>query len=63
MQVRQALHRGLTLAETQKAVDLTPIRLRFTHDDSELNASFEGNFTPIVRQMYDEATEGLELYQ
>jgi hypothetical protein len=36
---------------------------RFTHDDAELNESFEGNFTPIVRQMYDEATEGLELYQ
>ncbi len=63
MQVSQALHRGLTLAETQKAVNLDAIRLRFTHDDSELNASFEGNFTPIVRQMYDEATEGLEQYQ
>jgi len=62
-QVREALHRGLTLAETQKAVNLDAIRLRFTHDDSELNASFEGNFTPIVRQLYDEATEGLEQYQ
>jgi len=62
-QVHDALRRGLTLAETQKAVNLDPIRLRFTHDDSDLNESFEGNFTPIVRQMYDEATEGLELYQ
>ena len=62
-QVHEALRRGLTLAETQKAVNLEPIRLRFTHNDSDLNESFEGNFTPIVRQMYDEATEGLELYQ
>jgi hypothetical protein len=28
-----------------------------------LNAAFDGNFTPIVRQVYDEATEGLERYQ
>lgn len=62
-QVHEALRRGLTLAETQKVVNLDPIRLRFTHDDSDLNESFQGNFTPIVRQMYDEATEGLELYQ
>jgi hypothetical protein len=39
------------------------MRLKFTHDDPDLNAAFEGNFTPVVRQMYDEATEGLELYQ
>jgi cyclase len=62
-QVHDALRRGLTLAQTQKAVNLDPVRLRFTHNDAELNESFEGNFTPIVRQMYDEATEGLELYQ
>jgi cyclase len=62
-QVHAALRRGLTLQETQKVVNLDAIRLRFTHDDSDLNESFQGNFTPIVRQMYDEATEGLELYQ
>jgi cyclase len=62
-QVHEALRRGQTLQETQKTVNLDAIRLRFTHDDSELNESFQGNFTPIVRQMYDEATEGLELYQ
>jgi cyclase len=62
-QVHEALRRGLTLAETQKAVNLDPVRLRFTHNDAQLNESFDGNFTPIVRQMYDEATEGLELYQ
>jgi cyclase len=62
-QVQEALRRGLTLAETQKAVNLDPVRLRFTHNDAQLNESFDGNFTPIVRQMYDEATEGLELYQ
>jgi cyclase len=62
-QVHEALRRGLTLAETQKAVNLEPLRLRFTHNDPQLNESFDGNFTPIIRQMYDEATEGLELYQ
>jgi cyclase len=62
-QVRGALHRGLTLQETQKTIDLAAIRTRFTHDDPNLNAVFDGNFTPIVRQFYDEATEGLEQYQ
>jgi hypothetical protein len=38
------------------------MRLKFTHDDPDLNASFQGNFVPIVRQVYDEATEGLEAY-
>ena len=62
-QVRDALHRGLTLQETRKIVDLTAIRTKFTHDDANLNAVFDGNFAPIVRQFYDEATEGLEQYQ
>jgi cyclase len=62
-QVRDALHRGLTLQETQKAINLAAIRTKFTHDDPDLNAVFDGNFTPIVRQFYDEATEGLEQYQ
>jgi cyclase len=62
-QVQDALHRGLTFAETQKAVKLDAIRSSFTHGDPETGESFDGNFAPIVRQMYDEATEGLERYQ
>jgi cyclase len=62
-QVHEALRRGMTLEETKKFVNLDSIRLKFTHDDPDLNASFEGNFAPIVRQVYDEATEQLELYQ
>jgi cyclase len=62
-QVRDSLHRGLTLQQTQKAIDLAAIRTRFTHDDPTLNEAFDGNFAPIVRQFYDEATEGLEQYQ
>jgi glyoxylase-like metal-dependent hydrolase (beta-lactamase superfamily II) len=62
-QVRDALHRGLTLQETQRAINLAAIRTKFTHDDPNLNAVFDGNFAPIVRQFYDEATEGLEQYQ
>jgi cyclase len=62
-QVRDALHRGLTLQETEKAVNLATIRTQFTHDDANLNVLFDGNFAPIVRRFYDEATEGLEQYQ
>jgi cyclase len=62
-QVDQALERGLSLAETQKFVKLDDIRVRFTHNDPELDAEFQGNFAPIVRQVYDEETEELELYQ
>jgi cyclase len=62
-QVGDALRRGLSLRETRQAVNLDAIRAAFTHGDAELAASFDGNFTPIVRQMYDEATEGLAQYQ
>jgi len=63
-QVHEALKRGMTLEETRKFVKFDTIRPKFTHDDPNLNAEFDGNFaTPIVRQVYDEATEELELYQ
>jgi len=61
--VHEALRRGMTLEETKKVANLDPIRLKFTHDDPDQNANFQGNFAPIVRQVYDEATEELELYQ
>jgi hypothetical protein len=61
--VHEALVRGLTLAQTQKTVNLTAVRLSVTHGDPDLNAVFDGNFTPIVKQMYDEATEGPEQYR
>ena len=63
-QVHEALRRGMTLEETRKFVKFDTIRPKFTHDDPNLSAEFDGNFaTPIVRQVYDEATEELELYQ
>ena len=63
-QVHEALRRGMTLEETRKFVKFDTIRPKFTHDDANLNAEFDGNFaTPIVRQVYDEGTEELELYQ
>ena len=63
-QVHEALRRGMTLEETRKFVKFDTIQPKFTHDDANLNAEFDGNFaTPIVRQVYDEATEELELYQ
>jgi cyclase len=63
-QVHEALERGMTLDETRKFVKFDALRPKFTHDDANLNAEFDGNFAgPIVRQVYDEATEQLELYQ
>ena len=63
-QVHEALERGMTLEETRKFVKFDALRPKFTHDDANLNAEFDGNFAgPIVRQVYDEATEELELYQ
>jgi cyclase len=63
-QVHEALRRGMTLEETRKFVKFDTIQPKFTHDDANLNAEFDSNFaTPIVRQVYDEATEELELYQ
>jgi cyclase len=63
-QVHEALRRGMTLEETRKFVKFDTIRPKFTHGDPNLSAEFDGNFaTPIVRQVYDEATEELELYQ
>jgi glyoxylase-like metal-dependent hydrolase (beta-lactamase superfamily II) len=63
-QVREALVRGLTLEQTRQFVKFDDMRKKFTHGDPNLDADFEGNFAqPIVRQVYDEATEELELYQ
>jgi cyclase len=62
-QVHEALQRGMTLEEAQKFVNLDSLRAKFTHDDPQLNLDFQGNFAPIIRQAYDEATEELELYQ
>ena len=41
-QVRDALHRGLTLQETERAINLVTIRTKFTHDEPNLNAAFDG---------------------
>lgn len=63
-QVHNALMQGLTLNQTRQFVKLDDIRKKFTGGDAALDAEFDGNFTqPIVRQVYDEATEELELYQ
>src|SRR6202012_1415213 len=49
-QVHEALQRGMTMAETQKFVNLDSLRIKFTHDDAQLNDEFQGNFLPIIRQ-------------
>lgn len=62
-QVANALRQGLTFQQTERAIDLKTMRTAFTHDDPALIAAFDGNFTPVIRRFYDEATEGLEQYQ
>jgi hypothetical protein len=53
----------MTLEETKKFVNLEAIRLTSVHGAADLTSSFQGNFTPAVRQAYDDATDELELYQ
>jgi cyclase len=63
-QVHAALAQGMTLEDTRKFVKFEELRAKFTHGDANLNAEFDGNFTqPIILAVYDEATEGLQLYQ
>jgi cyclase len=63
-QVRAALAQGMTLEETRKFVKFDDLRAKFTQGDANLNAEFDGNFTqPIILAVYDDATEGLQLYQ
>jgi cyclase len=56
-QVHEAAMKGMTLAQTQKAVNIDSIRLQFTHDDSRRNEEFQAYFlTPVIERAYKEAT-------
>lgn len=55
-QVTQAEQKGmLTVEEIQKAVNVEPLRLKFTHDDKDLNAQFQRY---VNRMIENAAREG-----
>ncbi len=58
-QVEDAVRRGLvTEAEIQKAVDVEPLRTRFTHDDRDLNAKFRRYVAGMASNAAREARDG-----
>ena len=60
-QVNEAVENGLvTIEEIQKAVNVEPLRLKFTHDDKELNAEFSSVVSEMVQNAAREARDGRE---
>jgi len=58
-QVFQAEQQGVvTVEEMQKAVNVEPLRLKFTHDDRELNAKFQRYVNRMVENASREARDG-----
>jgi glyoxylase-like metal-dependent hydrolase (beta-lactamase superfamily II) len=58
-QVRQAVQQGLvTVEEVQKVVNVESLRLKFTHDDKDLNKQFRSYIKDMVENAYREARDG-----
>lgn len=58
-QVDEAVRRGVvTEAEIQKAVDVEPLRVKFTHDDRDLNAKFKRYVGGMASNAAREARDG-----
>ena len=58
-QVDKAAQKGMvTVEEMQKVVNVEPLRLKFTHDDEELNAKFQKNVNRMVENASREARDG-----
>jgi hypothetical protein len=58
-QVGQAVQQGaVTVEEMQKAVNVEPFRLRFTHDDKHLNKQFRSSAKDMVENAYRKARDG-----
>jgi len=58
-QVDEAVQRGLvTVEEIQKVVNVEPLRLKFTHDDKDLNAKFQRFVNHMVENASGEARDG-----
>lgn len=58
-QVGQAVQQGMvTVEEVQKAVDVEFLRVKFTHDDKELNGKFRRYVNRMVENAYRDARDG-----
>jgi cyclase len=58
-QVDQAVQQGMvTVEEMQKAVNVESFRLKFTHDDKELNSEFQRSVNRMVDDASREARDG-----
>ena len=58
-QVIQAVQKGIvTVEEMQKLVNVEPMRVRFTHDDKDLNAKFQRYVNRMVENASREARDG-----
>jgi cyclase len=58
-QVNQAVLKGLvTVEEIQKTVSVEPLRLKFTHDDKDLNAKFQRYVGRMIENASREARDG-----
>jgi len=61
-QVGQAVQQGMvTVEEVQKAVDVEFLRVKFTHDDKDLNAKFRRYLNRMVEIAYRDARDGKKL--
>jgi len=58
-QVGQAVQKGLvTVEEMQKVVNVESLRVKFTHDDRDLNAKFRRYVNRMVENASHEARDG-----
>jgi glyoxylase-like metal-dependent hydrolase (beta-lactamase superfamily II) len=58
-QVDRAVRQGMvTVEEIQKAVSVEPLRLKFTHDDKDLNDKFQRYVSRMVENASREARDG-----
>jgi cyclase len=58
-QVGEAVRKGnVTVEEVQKAVNVEPLRVKFTHDDKELNKQFRSYTDGMIENAYREARDG-----
>lgn len=58
-QVDQAVKKGLvTVEEIQKTVDVEPLRVKFTHDDKDLNGKFHRYVNRMIENASREARDG-----
>ena len=58
-QVVQAVQKGMvTVEEMQKVVNVEPLRVKFTHDDKDLNAKFQRYVNRMIENASREARDG-----